>query len=466
MEPRKHPFVVLRHTQYRLLFAGTTLAMLAFGMMQVAQGVVAFELTGKNSAVGFVFLGQGISMLLLSPVGGTLSDRISKKKLLTSAQFVIGAMFALIATGLITILILAGASLILGCMYSIMGPTRQAWVGDLLHGEDLARGVALQQLMMNSTRIVGPLLAGLLVAIDGIGTAGTYFAMAALFAGVVMVLMRMAPAPPRLRETPSSVTADLSDGFRYIWAEREVRMLALVFVGIVLSGFSYQAIMPGYLENALDHPASHLGILYGAIAAGGIVVTLVLAARPPSRPSAAMLLFGAALAVCIGGLAIAPGFAAALGAGAAVGAASSGFQMLNNVSLMQRSDPKYFGRVMAVTMMAFGVNSIVAYPVGMIADVIGERATLAGLAAVCFTVAGAGLAALRAGLVKQEPSPVVRRGPAGGTVVAVASPASAPHHEHRNGHPAAPALAPVHAHHALLERDGDALPAVEAEREG
>ena len=400
MEPRKHPFVVLRHTQYRLLFAGTTLAMLAFGMMQVAQGVVAFELTGKNSAVGFVFLGQGISMLLLSPVGGTLSDRISKKKLLTSAQFVIGAMFALIAiliaTGLITILILAGASLILGCIYSIMGPTRQAWVGDLLHSEDLARGVALQQLMMNSTRIVGPLLAGLLVAIDGIGTAGTYFAMAALFAGVVMVLMRMAPAPPRLRETPSSVTADLSDGFRYIWAEREVRMLALVFVGIVLSGFSYQAIMPGYLENALDHPASHLGILYGAIAAGGIVVTLVLAARPPSRPSAAMLLFGAALAVCIGGLAIAPGFAAALGAGAAVGAASSGFQMLNNVSLMQRSDPKYFGRVMAVTMMAFGVNSIVSYPVGLLADAAGERAALGGLAVACASVVLLGaLAALR-----------------------------------------------------------------------
>ncbi len=400
MEPGKHPFVVLRHSQYRLLFAGTTLAMLAFGMMQVAQGVVAFELTGKNSAVGFVFLGQGISMLVLSPLGGTLSDRVSKKRLLTSAQFVIGAMFALIAvlitTGLITILILAAASLILGCMYSVMGPTRQAWVGDLLQGDDLARGVALQQLMMNSTRIVGPLLAGLLIATGGIGTAGTYFTMAALFAAVVIVLMQMAPSPPRPRATHSSVAADLSEGFRYIWTEREVRMLALVFVGIVLSGFSYQAIMPGYLENALDHPASHLGILYGAMAAGGIVVTLILAARPPSRPSAAMLLFGAALAACIGALAIAPGFAIALGSGAAVGAASSGFQMLNNVSLMQRSDPKYFGRVMAVTMMAFGVNSIVSYPVGLVADAAGERATLAGLAMVCGSVVLVGALALRA----------------------------------------------------------------------
>lgn len=108
-----------------------------------------------------------------------------------------------------------------------------------------------------------------------------------------------------------------------------------------------------------------------------------------------MLLFGAALATCIGGLAIAPGFAAALGVGALVGAASSGFQMLNNVSLMQRSDSKYFGRVMAVTMMAFGVNSIVSYPVGLIADAAGERATLGGLAVACGSVVMLGGLALR-----------------------------------------------------------------------
>src|SRR5215211_126767 len=111
----QNPLAVLGNRQYRLLFIGNALSMLAFGMMQVAQGVVAFDLTGKNSAVGFVFLGQGISMLFLSPIGGTLSDRISKKRLLTTAQFVIGAIFGaiavLIATGAITILFLAGATL-------------------------------------------------------------------------------------------------------------------------------------------------------------------------------------------------------------------------------------------------------------------------------------------------------------------------------------------------------------------
>lgn len=400
---RQNPFAVLGNAQYRLLFIGTTLSMLAFGMMQVVQGVVAFELTGKNSAVGFVFLGQGISMLILSPVGGTLSDRVSKKKLLTGAQFVIGAMFGVIAmlivTGWITIFLLAGASLVLGCMYSMMGPTRQAWVGDLLEGPDLASGVALQQLMMNATRIVGPLIAGALIAAEPIGTAGAYFTMAGLFGAVVLVLMLMEATPPRPRTTATSVRADVTEGFRYIWQTPDVRLLALVFVGIVLSGFSYQTIMPGYLENTLGHPASHLGFLFGATAAGGIAVTLFFASRRPRNAAMAMLGCGAALAVSLALLSVSPGFWVALAVAAGVGAASSGFQMLNNVNLMERTEPAYFGRVMAVTMMAFGVNSIVAYPVGAIADGIGERTTLAGLAAICLGVVAAGWLAMRGAAV-------------------------------------------------------------------
>jgi MFS family permease len=338
----QNPLAVLGNSQYRLLFIGNVLSMLAFGMMQVAQGVVAFDLTGKNSAVGFVFLGQGISMLILSPIGGTLSDRISKKRLLTASQFIIGAIFGgiavLIAAGWITIIFLAGATLILGCMYSIMGPTRQAWTGDLLEGPDLAKGVALQQLMMNATRIVGPLLAGVLIAAEPIGTAGTYFTMAALFSGVVIFLAMMEPTPPRHRANRTSVRTDLTEGFRYIARAPDVRLLALVFVAVVLSGFSYQTIMPGYIENALGRPASQLGLLFGAAAIGGIVVTLGLASRRMGNPGAVMLVFGGVLAVSLMLLAVAPGFGPALVIAVLVGASSSGFQMLNNVNLMERTD--------------------------------------------------------------------------------------------------------------------------------
>ena len=405
---RQNPLTVLSDSQFRLLFLGSTLSMLAFGMMQVVQGVVAYDLTGKNGAVGFVYLGQGISMLVLSPVGGALSDRVSKKKMLTSAQFVIGAMFGfiafMIAASWLTIGILAFCSLVLGCMYSMMGPTRQAWVGDLLSGDDLAKGVALTQMMMNFTRIAGPLIAGALIAAEPIGSAGTYVTMAALFAGVVFILTRMEPTPPRPRERVTSVRADLAEGFRYIGTTPDVRLLALVFAGTVLCGFTYMTIMPGYLENALDTRTELLGALYSTTAVGGIVVTLGLASRRLGNPFATMLMFGAMFAGSLSLLALAPTFGAALAASAVVGASSSGFQMLNNVNLMERSDPQYFGRVMAVTMMAFGLNSIFSFPVGLIADAVGERTTLFGLSAATLTVVSIGMVAMRT-IPPREPRP-------------------------------------------------------------
>ena len=396
----RSPFAVLGHPQYRLLFVGSTLAMVAFGMMNVVQGVVAFHITGRNSAVGFVSLGQGLAMLLLGPLGGALSDRISKRRLLLFAQGVIGAMFALIAililSGAVTIILLAAAALVMGCMFAIMGPARQAWIGDLLDGDQLTAGVALQQLMMNATRIVGPLLAGLLIATEAFGTGGTYLVMAVVFAGVVGSLALMAPAPPRKKARPTSVASDITEGLRYIAHNSEVRLLTLTFLGVVLSGFSYQTIMPGYLVNELGHPSSQLGLIFGTTAAGGIVTTLILAGRRDggdTRPL--MFAFGVVLAAGLFLLSIAPGFLTALGIAVVVGVGSSGFQMLNNVNLMQRADPRFFGRVMAVTMMAFGVNNIAAYPVGVLADGIGERATMAFLAALCLAIVAAGFAASR-----------------------------------------------------------------------
>jgi predicted MFS family arabinose efflux permease len=280
-------------------------------------------------------------------------------------------------------------------MNSMMGPTRQAWVGDLLSGDDLPKGVALTQMMMNVTRIAGPLIAGAFIAAEPIGSAGTYVGMAVLFALVVFILTRMEATPPRPRERVTSVHADLAEGFQYIWKTPDVRLLAIVFAGTVLCGFTYMTIMPGYLENALDVRTTLLGALYSTTAVGGIIVTLALASWKVKNPVATMLMFGAAFAGSLSLLAIAPGFGAALAASAVVGATSSGFQMLNNVNLMERTDPQYFGRVMAVTMMAFGLNSIFSLPVGLVADAVGERATLFGLSAASLSVVLLGLFAMR-----------------------------------------------------------------------
>jgi MFS family permease len=387
--------------QFRLLFIGNVVTMLGFGMMQVVQGVLAFDLTGKNSSVGFVAMGMGIPMLLLGPIGGALSDRMSKRMLLMFGQSaVFGVFFSiglLTAFDVINIWMLAGLTLLMGCTFALLMPARQAWVGDLLRGPALANGIALQQLMMNATRIVGPLAAGAMVAISAIGIGGTYLVMSSFFLIAVALLFLMAPTRRRGDLAGTSVFGDLKIGLSYTWRAEDVRLMMLMFAGVVLSAFSYQQLMPGFLENELGQPASRVGIMFGATAIGGIALTLFLTrGSMADRSASLMFVCGAAVAGAVVLLALAPNFPLALAAAAVVGAASSGFQMCNQVTLMQRTDPAYFGRVMSLTMTAFGLQMIVGFPAGALADQAGERATLIILAALCMVIVMAGFAASRA----------------------------------------------------------------------
>ncbi len=374
--------------------------MMGFGMMQVVQGVLAFDLTGKNSSVGLVSMGMGIPMLLLGPIGGALSDRMSKRALLTAGQSAVGGIFFTI--GLLTVLdvisiwLLTALTLLMGCTFATLMPARQAWMGDLLKGPALANGVALQQLSMNATRIVGPLLAGGLIALSAVGVGGTYMLMSSFFVMAVALLVIMEPTKRRQDAGTTSVFSDLHAGLSYTWKNYDVRMMMLMFAGVVLTAFSYQQLMPGFLENELGQPASRIGPVYGATAVGGIGLTLFLTrGSMTSRASSLMFVFGAAAAGSIVLLALSPNFGAALGAAVVVGTASSGFQMCNQVTLMERTDPAYFGRVMSLTMTAFGLQMIVGFPAGALADAVGERVTLTVMAIACSTIVTAGFLASR-----------------------------------------------------------------------
>jgi predicted MFS family arabinose efflux permease len=375
--------------------------MLGFGMMQVVQGVLSFELTHKNSSVGLVAMGWGLPMLLLGPIGGALSDRWSKRMLLMTGQSAVGAIFftigLLFVLDVLNIWILFGMTTLMGITFAASMPARQAWVGDLLQGPALAHGVALQQLMMNATRIVGPLAAGGMVAWAAMGIGGAYMSMSSLFLISFGLLFFMQPTSRRAGGNSVSVFGDLMAGLRYTWQAKEVRMMMLMFAGVVMTAFSYQQLMPGFLENELGQDSNRVGIMFGASAVGGIILTLVLTKRGGrTRAGELMFVFGAATGVSVVLMALAPTFPLALAGAALVGAASSGFQMCNQINLMQKTDPAYFGRVMSLTMTAFGLQMAVGFPAGAVADATGERGTMAGLAVVCIVIVGIGWMASRA----------------------------------------------------------------------
>lgn len=408
-------FESLGNRDYRVLWFGTTLAFLCFMMSSVVQAVVAFDLTGKNRAVGAVSLGMGVASILISPFGGVIADRVSRRRLLLIGQTIVGVNFlavgVLIVTDQISVPLLIASTFVLGAVFSFIGPARQAWIGEILPGPALANGIAVQQIAMTLTRIFGPFVAGGLVALSFVGTGGTYLFMGAAFAVVIATLARL-PASTVVREgPPRSVSDDFLSGFRYIGGTPTLALLSLTFIGVVITGFSYQVLLPGFLENELGRNPRDMSWLLGIGAAAGLIVTLGLARLAGSRHAWWLMFTGAAvLGLSLALTALAQTFAQALIAMLFVGAGASGFQLLNNALVMQEAEPAYYGRVMSITMLAWGLNGLAGLPFGVLADRAGERQALLAMGLLVLAVALAAIAA-RAGLPRAAvPAPVTPSG--------------------------------------------------------
>lgn len=402
-------FQTLGNPHYRVLWIGTTISFLVFGMMNIVQSVVAYDLTGRNGAVGAVALGMGVSTICIAPFGGVIADRVSKRRLLLIGQSLIAITFlavgALIVADRIFLGALIAATFVLGAVFSFIAPARQAWIGELLTRDEIGNGVALQQVSMTATRVAGPFAAGGFIAIAFIGTGGTYLIMGALIVIVVATLAQLPPTTSRVTRDGPGVVADLREGMDHMVERPRLLLLALSFIAIVVFGYTHQVILPGYIENELERDAdSVLAWFFGVSAIAGLAVTIGIA-RYANGPLAWKLMCagGALLGAGLLLTAVAPGLPHALAAMLLVGAGSGAFQMLNNALVMHESDPAYYGRVMSLTMLAWGFNGLAGFPFGLLADGIGERHTLLIMGACVLGVTAATIAASR-NLRRQPPA--------------------------------------------------------------
>lgn len=366
---------------FRILWTGQLLAVLAFFMTFVTQSVVAFDLEGNNSAVGVVQFGLGISMLCASPFGGVIADRFSKRPLILVGQTIIGTSMLtagiLIISDEITVLFLAASTFAMGLAFSFNGPARQSYVGGLVGPKRVQNAVALSQLAMNVARVGGPMVAGVLVSGAVLGPGGTYLFMSSLvfLATCLMFLIPNMPGTPP--EKRRSFRTEFVGGVSYVANHRQIRFLMLLFITVVMFSFGFMTVLPGLLENELGRDAEDLGVLLTVEAGAGLLLNVFLAGMVSGPRAWAIML---ALAGTLGGafflLAAAPSFGVAVAAMLIFGPAISGFMLTNNALIMGATDPAFYGRVMSLTMIAFGAQGVLALPVGVIADAIGERETL------------------------------------------------------------------------------------------
>ncbi len=390
-------FRSLSERNFRLFFAGQGVSMIGTWVQAVALSWLVLTKTHSGVALGVVTALQFLPILFLGPWAGLLADRLDKRRLMVVTQAAAGgqalAMGLLVLTGRDTLAVVYALALVFGIITALDNPVRRSFVVELVDEEHVANAVGLNSALMTGSRIVGPALAGLLIA--GVGVGWCFMANAASYAAVLVALSRMDVRAVRRSELASRSRGQLREGFAYVWRTPQLRLpIALVAVAGTFA-FNFPVLLPLLAERDLHGDAGTFSLLYSTMSVGSLVGALFVArrTRPGSRFLARMTLaFGATLGL----LALAPNLPLALAATVPVGLTGVALVSSANSAVQLAAAPAMRGRVNALFAMVFMGTTPIGGPVaGWVAEHFGVRAAF-GLGAVVTSAAGGlALAALR-----------------------------------------------------------------------
>jgi MFS family permease len=374
----RHSFNSLEVPNYRRYFAGQLISLSGTWMQTVAAIWVILSLTDSGVAVGLTTALQFLPMLLIGAWGGLLADRIPKRRLLISTQALMAipavGLFAVTAGGVVAPWMVYLAVFAMGAVNAIDNPTRQSFVIEMVGPERVVNAVSLNSVIVQAARIVGPALAGILIATVGVVPC---FALNALtFVAMILALWRMEPerlrAAPVVEREPAAIRA----GLRYVLRTPEL-MVPLALMGLVGTlGFNFQVVLPLLAKFSFGAGAMTYAALVSAMAAGSIAGALVNGHRGRTGPR---LIAGGALAFGVSALGAAamPSLAFEIPALALLGAASVTFAATINSTLQLAVSPEMRGRVMALYSVVFlGSTPIGAPLAGWLAQTYDPRVAL------------------------------------------------------------------------------------------
>ena len=378
----------LRHRNYRLFFAGQSLSLVGTWITRVATSWLVWRLTGSAVMLGVVgFVGQ-VPIFLLGAFAGVWVDRLDRYRVLLSAQVLAMVQSFILAglalTGVIQVWHILVLQALQGCINAFDTPARQAFLIDMIEEKaDLSNAIALNSSMVNGARLVGPSIAGLVIA--WVGEGWCFLADGLSYVAVIASLLAMHVSHrPRL-DTGKKVLQDLADGLRYAFGFPPIRATLLLMALISVVGLPHTVLLPVIAERTLHGGAHTLGFLMGASGMGALLGALYLA----SRTSVVGLGRLIPLASATFGLGlVAFGFSTWLPLSLLLMVATgSGFmiQMASSNTIIQtlvREEMR--GRVMALYAMAFiGMAPFGSLLAGVIASRVGAPATVAGGGALC-----------------------------------------------------------------------------------
>lgn len=394
----------------RWLWVGTIGTNTAFWMYQVALGWLALEMTDSPFWVGLAGFAGGIPILIFALPAGVIVDNFDRRTVLMAGQ--IGVMITatlfsiLIAVDMMDRWTMLGLAFAYGSSMAFVFPTRHAIIGRLVEPQDLANAIALNSAGQNATRIFGPALAGVLIAVFGLG--GTFAVAAGLQIFALASSLKLPSSRPRQPGRRGPALESLTEGLVYV--RRDPTLLGTVLlatVGTVLI-MPYITLMPVFVRDELGLGSTGLGILMTGIGLGSVVGALFVAARREltTIPGAQVLMI-AAWAGTVLAFAWMPWVLPAAFVLLLTGTLSAGFLATNQTMLQLRADDEIRGRVLAVNQITWGLLPFGQLPLGLMADAIGAPAatSLACIAALGFIV----LIASRIPALRSGPQPAPAR---------------------------------------------------------
>jgi MFS family permease len=386
-------FSSLHVRNYRLYYFGQIISTSGTFMQSVAQAWLVLKLTNSGTALGIVMALQYVPILFLGPYGGVVADRFPKRKILYFTQSAAGLLALilgiLVATGLVRLWMVYILAFSLGLVNVFDNPTRQTFVMEMVGADRLRNAVTLYSSLVNLSRVIGPAIAGALIAV--VGLAPCFIINGISYVAVVSMLAMMRPAELQPAAPLARAKGQLRQGFQYV---RSSPMLISILVMMAIIGtltFEFQVSLPLIAQYTFHGDARSYAFLTGSMGLGSVIGGLYMAGRKqlvPYKLVGAALLFGlSVLAASFMPTLLLSGLALLL-----VGVCSISFTSLGNSLLQLNSSAQMRGRVMSFWSIAFLGSTTLGGPiVGWFAGYAGPRWGLAlgGLAALAAAALGA-----------------------------------------------------------------------------
>ncbi len=394
----------LRHRNFRLFYLGQGVSQLGTWQQLIATSWLVYHLSGSAFMLGLAAFAMQIPFLVLAPVAGVFVDRLDRRRVLMVTNSLAAtqaiAMFLVVAFGVVQPWHLVAGNLVLGLVNASDAPARQSVLVELVGGrEDLPNAIALNSIMMNAARFVGPVIGGALIAAFGERWGFGVNALSYLVMLGALSRMQMAPRPRSVAE--HDLLRELAAGARYAFGFLPARCALLLLAATSVTVQSYAALMPWFAREAFHGDSRTLGTLVGAAGFGAMSGMVYLASRPDIRGLLRLIAWTSGTAgAALFAFSLAKTFWVALpalyflGMGLMLSAAST------NTVLQSIVPDELRGRVASLYVMSFiGMSPIGALLSGTIAERVGPPATLAGC----------GIAALAGALLYASQLPAIRR---------------------------------------------------------